>query len=74
MVMDIIAQVHRFIIFDHGYCNMFNSDIAECDEGNGGCEQICTNIEGSYECSCRNGYVLDGNGHNCSGTYIFYYI
>ena len=68
MVMDLIAQVHRFIIFDHGYCNMFNSDIAECDEDDGGCEQICTNIEGSYECSCRNGYVLDGNGHNCSGT------
>ena len=66
MVMDIIAQVNRFSIFDHGY--MFNSDIAECDEDDGGCEQICTNTEGSYECSCRNGYVLDGNGLNCSGT------
>ena len=73
MVMDIIAQVYKST-FDHGYYNMFNSDIAECDEDNGGCEQICTNTEGSYECSCRNGYVLDGNGHNCSGTYIFYYI
>ena len=46
-------------------------DIAECDEDNGGCEQICTNTEGNYECSCTNGYVLDGNGHNCSGTYIY---
>ena len=48
-------------------CHDKNSDIIECDEGNGGCSQICTNTEGSFECSCRNGYVLDGVGYNCSG-------
>ena len=44
-------------------------DIVECDDhkDNIGCSQICTNTEGSYECSCRNGYVLDSDGHNCSG-------
>ena len=45
-------------------------DINECDKDNGSCSQICTNTERSYECSCRNGYVLDSDGHNCSGTHI----
>ena len=49
-------------------CHNKNSDIVECDENNGGCSQICTNTEGSFECSCRNGYVLESDGHNCSGT------
>ena len=62
--MDIIVQVD---IFDHRFCHGDNSDIAECNDNNGGCSQICTNNEGSFECSCRNGYVLDSDGHNCSG-------
>ena len=65
--MDIIVQVY---IFDHEFCHDKNSDVIECDEDNGSCSQICINTEGSYECSCRNGYVLDSDGHNCSGTYI----
>ena len=44
-------------------------DIDECNEDNGGCEQICNNTIGSYECSCRDGYELDSNGMNCTGMY-----
>ena len=69
--MDIIVQVH---MFDHEFCHDKNSDIVECDENNGGCSQICTNTEGSFECSCREGYVLDNDGQNCSGTYNIYLI
>ena len=57
-------------MFDHEFCHDKNSDIVECDENNGGCSQICTNTEGSFECSCREGYVLDNDGQNCLGTYI----
>ena len=42
-------------------------DIDECQSDNGGCEQVCTNIEGSFECSCRTGYALVANGANCAG-------
>ena len=42
-------------------------DINECEDGNGGCSQICTNNEGSFECSCNDGYILDG-GRHCLGA------
>ena len=31
------------------------------------CGQICTNNEGSFMCSCNNGYVLDDNQTSCNG-------
>ena len=43
-------------------------DINECDESNGGCSHNCNNTEGSFECSCRDGYILDSEGKTCSGT------
>ena len=33
------------------------TDIDECS-GNSGCNQVCTNLIGSYYCSCNTGYVL----------------
>uniref|UniRef100_A0A8C5SWG7 Signal peptide, CUB domain and EGF like domain containing 3 n=1 Tax=Laticauda laticaudata TaxID=8630 RepID=A0A8C5SWG7_LATLA len=32
----------------------------ECAEGNGGCQQTCVNMMGSYECHCREGFFLNG--------------
>ena len=63
----------RYLIKDLIYHDT-NSDIVECDDNNGGCSQICNNTEGSYECSCRNGYVLDNDQSNCSGTFILSWI
>ncbi|KAK7507523.1 hypothetical protein BaRGS_00001458, partial [Batillaria attramentaria] len=34
------------------------NDINECATDNGGCEHNCANSDGSYECSCRQGYSL----------------
>ena len=42
-------------------------DINECEEGTSRCDQICTNTDGSYVCSCRSGYYLDADNHTCSG-------
>lgn len=34
------------------------SDVNECgDFTNGGCEQLCQNHPGGFNCSCREGYV-----------------
>uniref|UniRef100_A0A8C7FSJ0 Signal peptide, CUB and EGF-like domain-containing protein 3 n=1 Tax=Oncorhynchus kisutch TaxID=8019 RepID=A0A8C7FSJ0_ONCKI len=39
--------------------------VDECSEGNGGCQQICVNMMGSYECRCREGFFLSDNQHTC---------
>ncbi len=48
------------------------SDIDECTMNNGGCEQNCNNTEGSFNCFCDSGYIVDSNGFNCSGEFIFH--
>ena len=30
----------------------------------------CTNTEGSFECFCRDGYILVSDGKNCSGARV----
>ena len=45
------------------------ADVDECAEDSDGCEQVCTNTEGSYLCSCFLGYTLDkDDDHICVGT------
>lgn len=34
------------------------------------CSQECTNIYGSYQCYCRQGYQLAEDGHTCTGTLL----
>jgi len=48
-------------------------DINECSTNNGGCDKqaICTNLIGSFNCSCKNGFL--GNGFNCSGIFSFFF-
>ncbi|OXB63967.1 hypothetical protein ASZ78_006838 [Callipepla squamata] len=36
----------------------FGTDIDECKDQHGGCNQICLNKLGSYHCSCYSGYAL----------------
>ena len=60
--------------------SLFNSlsllpitDVNECGSaGTNECDSKaqCTNIEGSYNCRCLNGY--QGDGKNCSGTGSLY--
>ncbi|XP_019635892.1 PREDICTED: uncharacterized protein LOC109478668 [Branchiostoma belcheri] len=41
------------------------SDVDECLTENGGCDQFCTNTEGSFQCSCDSGHLLNANGLAC---------
>lgn len=52
-----------YIIFKH-----VHTDANECLEENGGCEQICTNVLGSYFCSCEPEFRLNVDKHQCDGT------
>ena len=47
------------------------ADINECRRSNGGCEHICSNVVGSYKCSCKSGYVLGYDKARCIGSHKF---
>eukprot|EP00745_Piridium_sociabile_P037766 TRINITY_DN68868_c0_g1_i1.p1 TRINITY_DN68868_c0_g1~~TRINITY_DN68868_c0_g1_i1.p1 ORF type:complete len:408 (+),score=40.58 TRINITY_DN68868_c0_g1_i1:634-1857(+) len=34
-------------------------DVNECDDDNGGCEKICRNLPGDYQCECPANYELN---------------
>merc|ERR1712142_95210 len=40
-------------------------DVDECATNNGGCMDVCTNTEGSFECSCFDGRILQEDYVSC---------
>ncbi|XP_078666070.1 uncharacterized protein LOC144908390 [Branchiostoma floridae x Branchiostoma belcheri] len=40
----------------------------QCATDNGGCAHNCTNVPGSYTCSCRQGFALMTDNHGCEDT------
>lgn len=42
-------------------------DVDECEVLDGGCHQVCTNTEGSRNCSCDDGFELMTDGITCQG-------
>ena len=50
---------------------VFFTDLNECAINNGNCSQVCVNTDGSYFCSCSNGYSLNANARTCSGIESF---
>lgn len=47
-------------------------DVDECKQGTDRCAHTCTNTNGSFLCSCNNGYTLAGDGKSCEGIMIKY--
>ena len=45
-------------------------DIDECSDNNGGCNQVCNNTAGSFECLCHKGYCLLHDNRTCQGFYL----
>jgi len=46
---------------------VYDIDTDECESNNGGCNQICNNTAGSYQCLCSQGYLLSADNHKCKG-------
>ena len=47
------------------------ADINECEENIAGCNQYCNNTEGSFFCSCFEGFILRNDSLTCVGMYIY---
>ena len=45
---------------------MICTDIDECGNGTDGCDQLCTNTDGSFLCGCGSGFTLDQDGKLCN--------
>ncbi|KAI8795974.1 fibrillin-2 [Biomphalaria glabrata] len=41
------------------YTNVSNSCPIHCNVSSTVCDQVCDNVNGSFQCSCRPGYILD---------------
>ena len=47
-----------------------NTDINECENKNGGCQNECVNTPGSYFCKCKTGFKIpwyDRSKRSCIG-------
>lgn len=44
-------------------------DLDECNQSPKPCNFICKNTEGSYQCSCPRGYILQEDGKICKGIH-----
>lgn len=44
-----------------------STDVDECSDGNGGCEDQCSNTVGGFYCRCPAGHQLQGDGRTCQG-------
>ena len=45
----------------------FFSDFNECSLNNAGCEHVCNNTGGSFNCDCRAGFKLKPDKRGCAG-------
>ena len=48
-------------------CVCYPPDNNECETNNGGCQHLCNNTLGSFECRCNPGFSLDSNLLDCTG-------
>ena len=69
LLLTFIGQNEKIPFFGYKSNLVLNTslDINECDNKNGGCKHNCHNNIGSYRCSCRKGYALSKDKHDCKG-------
>lgn len=61
-VLNVVSDVWSFLCAERVLCAL---DVDECVLNNGGCQHVCVNTPGSYECRCKHGFFLSDNQHTC---------
>ena len=64
-ILIISCNYYLYFLFYFSFFSLFSTDVNECSEGIANCAHECTNTEGSFECSCRDGYILASDGQSC---------
>ena len=59
LIMCIVKLLFKLVLFS-------TTDINECTEGTAQCTQQCNNTVGSFQCSCYEGYSLNGDNLTCT--------
>ena len=70
----LLLLVGRTVYYQMVYFPCIFSDVNECHDNNGGCEQICCNTIGSFQCKCRHGFELSSDGKTCTGMFESFFV
>ena len=62
-----ITFINLYLNPSNTFLSRFVIDIDECATNQHQCNQDCTNNDGSYTCSCVDGFRLDADGYTCNG-------
>lgn len=57
---------------EYVYIFFFLAEYDECASLDHGCEHICINQLGGYECQCKIGYELHSDGKRCEGELLLF--
>ena len=63
-----VHVTHTCVVME---CHVTVTDIDECEMENR-CQHKCTNLPGSYRCTCPDGYRLSGNKRTCEGVFTIH--
>ena len=69
-VVQFVYSSHSLAWRLHQQCSFFFPDVDECSLNLDDCDGehgICENTEGSYKCSCEEGYTGPGTTNQCTG-------
>ena len=61
------THINSYKVHDTINHPLYAVDIDECQFRNGGCDHDCANTNGSYYCSCYDGYNLKEDNSSCAG-------
>ena len=67
LVMVEHVMVSFIICYNSTIISCLNLEIDECSEGLSSCNQMCTNVIGSYYCICYSGFELLYDNYTCQG-------
>ena len=64
------SRIASMLILNDCLAMCLPTDIDECSTNNGGCNHVCTNTVGSFNCSCNDGFSLNADRASCNGNFV----